>query len=102
MAFGFSMDVPAPEELYDALHAEVKRRSSGPVDGLLLHLGRATRDGFQVIEVWETREQCDRFDQDVVLPVLAELTQGQPSRPAPPREEFEPRGLMVPSAHLFV
>jgi hypothetical protein len=102
MAFGFVMDVPAPAEVYDALHAEVNRRSSGPVDGLLMHVGRATRDGFQVIEVWETREQCDRFNEDVVLPALAQLTQGQPPLPAPPREEFEPRGLVVPSAQLVV
>lgn len=102
MAFGFSMDVPAPVELYDAMHAEVVRRSTGPVDGLLLHIGRATHDGFQVVEVWETREQCDRFTEDVVLPVLAELTQGLPSQPPPPREEFEPRGLVVPSAQLVV
>ncbi len=102
MAFGFVMDVPAPAELYDALHAEVLRRSSGAVDGLLLHIGRATHDGFQVTEVWETREQCDRFTEDVVQPALAELTQGRPSPPAPPREEFEPRGLVVPSAQLVV
>ncbi len=102
MVFGISMDVPAPVELYDALHAEVVRRSSGAVDGLLLHVGRATRDGFQVVEVWESREQCDRFNKEVVLPALAELTQGAPSQPAPPREEFEPRGLVVPSAQLVV
>jgi hypothetical protein len=102
MAFGFVMDVPAPAEFYDALHAEVNRRSSGPVDGLLMHVGRATQDGFQVIEVWETREQCDRFNEDVVLPALARLTQGQPGLPASPREEFEPRGLVVPSAQLVV
>ncbi len=101
MAFGISLDVAAPVELYDALHAEVARRS-GPVDGLLLHVGRATRDGFQVIEVWETREQCDRYNEEVVLPALARLTQGQPPRPAPPRVEFEPRGLVVPAAQVFV
>ena len=102
MAFGISMDVAAPVDFYDALHAEIARRSSGPVDGLLLHVGRATRDGFQVIEVWESREQCDRFDEEVVLPALAELTQGRPPQPAPPREEFEPRGLVVPAAQVFV
>jgi hypothetical protein len=102
MAFGFVMDVPAPAEIYDALHAEVNRRTSVPVDGLLLHIGRATPDGFQVIEVWETREQSDRFNEDVVLPALAQLTEGGPPMPAPPRQEFEPRGLIVPSAQLVV
>jgi hypothetical protein len=102
MAFGFVMDVPAPVEFYDALHAEIKRRVSGPVDGLLLHVGRATAEGFQVIEVWESREQADRYDREVVLPVLAQLSDGQPAQPPPPRAEFEPRGLVVPSAELMV
>ena len=102
MAFGFVMDVPAPVEFYDTLHAEMKRRVDGPVDGLLLHVARATAEGFQVIEVWESREQADRYDQEIVLPVIAQFSDGQPARPAPPRQEFEPRGLVVPSANVLL
>jgi hypothetical protein len=51
MAYGFVMDVPAPIELYDAMHAEIGRRTTGGVEGMLLHVGRETREGFQVIEV---------------------------------------------------
>ena len=102
MAFGFVMDVPAPAEFYDALHAEINSRTTLPVDGLLLHIGRATAGGFQVIEVWESREQADRFNDDVVLPALAEMSGGQPPEPPPAREEFEPRGLIVPAAQVVV
>jgi hypothetical protein len=101
MAFGFVMDVPAPVELYDALHAEINRRTAGRVDGLLVHVGRPTSSGFQVMEIWETREQADSFNDDVVLPALAELSGGRAQQP-PGREEFEPRGLIVPSAQVVV
>ena len=63
MVYGYVMDVPAPIEFYDAMHAEIGRRTAaaGGVDGMLLHVGRETRNGFQITEVWETKELYDRF-----------------------------------------
>jgi hypothetical protein len=102
MTYGFVMDVPAPIELYDALHAEVTHRDTGAGRGMLLHLGRATPTGFQVIEVWESKERCERFNAEVVGPALAQLSGGQPPPMEPAMEEFEPRGLIVPSASVAV
>jgi hypothetical protein len=102
MTYGLVMDIPAPIEFYDTLHAEVDRRTPGGVDGLLVHVGRATPDGFQVFEVWESKEKCDRFFTEVGWPALAAVSGGK----APPgelaREEFEPRGLIIPSAGITV
>ena len=100
MTHGRVMNVPAPVDFYDALHAEVGRRSAGGVDGLLLHVGRATGDGFQVLEVWESKEKCDRFFADVVGPAVASLSGGQAPPVEPVVEEFEPRGLIIPSAAI--
>ncbi len=100
MTYGFAMDVAAPIEFYDALHAEIGRRSAGAADGMLLHVGRATPSGFQVTEVWESKEQWDRFATEVVGPALAELTGGQVREPEV--EGFEPRGLIVPAARVLV
>jgi hypothetical protein len=100
MTYGFAMDVAAPIELYDALHAEIGRRSAGRADGMLLHVGRATPGGFQVTEVWETEEQWNRFAAEVVGPALAEVTGGQVQQPEV--EGFEPRGLIVPAAQVLV
>jgi hypothetical protein len=100
MTYGFVMDVPGPIEFYDALHAEIGRRSGGRAEGLLLHLGRGTGAGFQVLEIWETKEQAERFNADVVGPALAELTGGQVPAGEIAVEEFEPRGLIIPSAAL--
>ncbi|HEY0126380.1 MAG TPA: hypothetical protein VGB58_04515 [Blastococcus sp.] len=103
MTYGFVMDVPAPVEFYDALHAELGRRgASADVQGLLFHLGRQTPGGFQVIEVWESKELCDRYTAELVNPAIAELSGGQPPPMQPAVEEFEPRGLVLPAAHVFV
>jgi hypothetical protein len=102
MTYAFVTDVPAPVQLYDALHAEVMRRAPGGAAGLLLHLGRATADGFQVVEVWESKEHCDRFNAEVVGPAMAELSGGRTPQAPPALEEFEPRGLVVPSAQVQV
>jgi hypothetical protein len=48
--YGVSTTVPAPVEMYDTLHGEILRRF-GFIDGLLVHIGQATTDGFQVVEV---------------------------------------------------
>ena len=104
MAYGYVMDVPAPIEFYDALHAEVGRRTvaAGGVDGLLVHLARATRVGFQITEVWESKELCDRANAEIVGPALAQLSGEQLPPQGPEMEEFEPRGLVVPAAHVAV
>ena|SRR5215207_1962555 len=102
MAYGFVLDVPAPIEFYDALHAEIGRRSTTGVEGLLLHLGRETRGGFQITEVWESKALCDRYNAEIVGPALAQLSGGQLPPQDPEMEEFEPRGLVVPAAHVLV
>ena len=102
MTHGLVMDVPAPIEFYDAVHAEVTRRGAGRDDGLLLHIGRATPGGFQVLEVWESKEQCDRFHAEVVGPAVAAVSAGQAPPGEPAVAEFEPRGLIVPSAAVAV
>jgi hypothetical protein len=102
MTHGLVMNVSAPIEFYDAVHAEVARRSPAGVDGLLLHVGRVTGDGYQVLEIWESKEKCDRFFAEVVGPAVAAVSRGQAPSGEPVVEEFEPRGLIVPSALIAV
>jgi hypothetical protein len=102
MSHGVVMDVAAPIEFYNTVHAEIGRRSTGGVDGLLLHVGRATGGGFQVWEIWESKEKCDRFFTEVVWPVFASVSGRQAPRREPVIEEFEPCGLIIPSAGVAV
>lgn len=99
MTYGFTVRVRQPVEVYDASHAEVlKAAGDQGADGLILHMARAVADGFEVLEIWQSREHADRFNQEVVGPALERAgapTDGQP----PPIEEFEPRVVMIPQAY---
>ncbi|MGY1631227.1 hypothetical protein ACI784_05905 [Geodermatophilus sp. SYSU D01186] len=102
MTWAVTMDVPAPVEVYDAVHAEVLRRAGDTTEGLLVHLARATPTGFQVIEVWESREAAERFDRELVQPIVAELSPDGPPPGDPVVTEFEVRGLVVPGTAVVV
>ncbi len=95
MTVGVVTDVSAPVELYDAVHAAVLEQIGTAVDGLLLHLARSTADGFQVVEVWESREEWER-SRELVGSVFAGVLRGQ-APPASVVTEFEVRGLVVPA-----
>ncbi len=101
MTYGFVMDVPAPIQFYDALHAELGRRTSGDVDGLLLHLARQTGAGFQIVEVWESRAQFDRSSAEVLEPIMTRIFGGPPSPDETTATEFELRGLVLPAGGIF-
>ncbi len=101
MVYGVVTRVAAPAEMYDALHAEVVRRGADTDGALLVHLGRPTADGFQVIEVWESREDAERYEREMVQPVMAELGGGPPPG-GDGVTEFEVRGLVLPRAGVAV
>jgi hypothetical protein len=103
VTYAHVIDVPAPVEMYDALHAEIVRRSGATVDGLLVHVGRPTATGFQVLEVWQSRAHFDRYNEQVVLPSVASMATGQPG-PAPQQavEEFQVHGLVLNGGNVVI
>jgi hypothetical protein len=103
MTWGVIVDVPAPVELYDAMHAAMLERTGGSVEGLLVHLARETGSGFQVIEVWESQAGYERNMAEVVGPVLRELAGDSPAPPSVDgRQPFAVRGLVLPRAPIAV
>ena len=101
MTWGVTVDVPASVDLYDALHATLLRRTGSAVEGLLVHVARATDDGFQVIEVWESRHDYDRYVEELVAPALAELTGGRaPGGGGQTETTFDVRGLVLPTGGI--
>jgi len=97
MVYGVITHVAAPIEAYDTVHARfLAQQTDTPVDSLLVHIGCPEGDGFQVIEVWESKEKFDQFNRDVVAPMVAEAAEGAAPDAAPRIEEFEVRGLVVP------
>jgi hypothetical protein len=72
---------------YDAIHAAIMAKVSGPV-GLIVHTAGFTGDGFRIFEVWESREQCEKFMQEVVMPTVMEVA-GEDQGPAPTTTAYE-------------
>jgi hypothetical protein len=101
--YGVITKVPVPVEMYDGMHAEMTRRASTSVDGLLVHVGRATPDGFEVLEVWESKEDYDRANTDIVFPLMRELAGDQPA-PAIEQatEAFDVHGLVIPRGDILI
>ena len=98
--YGYTMHVPAPIEAYQAIHKAVMEviGEHGGGEGLVLHLAYATDRGFDLTEVWESKEQFNAFNQDVVPKALARA--GVPlDGPEPETLEFEPAGVMTPRAY---
>jgi hypothetical protein len=48
--YGIITTVSAPVEMYDGMHAEMLKRVGTSIDGLLVHVGRATADGFETVD----------------------------------------------------
>jgi hypothetical protein len=101
MTFSVTFDIPAPIDVYDAMHAGVAQAAGTEIEGLLVHIGRPTETGFQILEVWESREHFERFNEEVLDPVVGQMFEGPlPDLPAP--VEFELRGLIMPAADLQI
>lgn len=100
--YGCVVDVQAPIAVYDAVHAELMRTAGDSVQGLLVHIGRPTHTGFQVIEVWESREQSDRYNAELVGPLVTRLAGGRvPSPDEQVVQEFDVHGLVLPEGGVF-
>ena len=103
MPYGVIVTMSAPVGTYDVLHAELKRVASQAIRGLLVHIARPTADGFQLIEVWESKQDLDRYNQEVVWPLSARLFPDQSaSDQQMDTEEFEVRGLVIPQGHIIL
>jgi hypothetical protein len=81
MAVGVTLDFHGGTlEQYDKVVDQMGFTTGGPgAKGGLFHWVTPTDDGFRVIDVWESREQFDRFVQEKAIPALAEA--GVPTEP---------------------
>jgi hypothetical protein len=57
--------------------------SAPPPNGALFHWAAKTDDGLKVVDVWETREQFDRFAQEQIGPYSQ-----QAGFPGPPETTY--------------
>lgn len=65
---------------YDQVVEKMGFRPGGPgAPGGLFHWVTKTDDGFRVVDVWESKEQFDRFAQEKIGPLSAQV--GFPGQP---------------------
>jgi len=101
--YGVITTVPAPVEMYEGMHAEMVKRVGTSVDGLLVHVGRATTDGFQTLDVWVSKEHFDRANTDIVFPLMRKLAGDQPLPSIEQATEaFDVRGIVIPSNNILI
>jgi hypothetical protein len=85
MALGVVIDCKgATLDQYDAALEKMGRMPRGHgAPGSLFHWVTATEDGIRVIDVWETREEFEKFAEEQIGPITIEV-----GFPAPPTITF--------------
>lgn len=85
MAVAVQMDfVGATLEQYDEVIAKMGLTPKGPgAPGGISHFVTKTDDGIRVVDVWETKEQFERFAEEQIGPSAA-----QAGFPKPPAMQF--------------
>lgn len=80
---------------YDGVQEKLRVREDPP-PGLILHSAGFSDDGvFRIYEVWESREDAERFFDERILPAVEEVTEGKPI-PPPVQEVYELHNLVQP------
>jgi len=81
---------------YDAVTERLNVDSDPPVGAVIHTAGFDEEAGvFRIFEVWETREACEKFLQERVMPIVEELTSAGADAPPPERQSlYELHGLV--------
>jgi len=102
--YGVVTTVPGSVEMYDRMHAELIKRAGTSVDGfgLVVHVGRATADGFERFEVWESKEHYDRA-MEIAVSLMRDLAGDLPQPSTEQSTElFEVRGMVIPRGDIVI
>jgi hypothetical protein len=69
-------------ENYDAVAQQINWPQNWP-EGLTFHVAGSSEDGMRIVEIWDSREQHDRWMQDTIQPAIQAVA-GEHGRAAPP------------------
>ncbi|GAC1382024.1 MAG: hypothetical protein NVSMB4_10450 [Acidimicrobiales bacterium] len=83
MAFARLALFPGGTEAHHRAIVEGLGDSHDDVEGRILFAAGPTEEGWQILQVWETRSQCDQWVQDNLGPAFAKA--GSRGYPNPPR-----------------
>ncbi|HEY2937465.1 MAG TPA: hypothetical protein VGJ25_12750 [Gaiellaceae bacterium] len=75
MAVGVLIAMPgATQQLYDDVNEAMNLDPNDPPEGLILHSAGPMEGGWYVYDVWEKREDFDRFGREKVGPAVKQVT----------------------------
>ncbi|HXB16506.1 MAG TPA: hypothetical protein VNV44_12270 [Solirubrobacteraceae bacterium] len=80
------------------MYEEVNRRmgvDADVPDGLIAHAAGDTGGQWEIVEVWESREQADRFDEERLRPAI-EAVMGGPPPNEPQTTVYEAQRVILP------
>lgn len=90
MAIGIIMEFDGfKTENYDAVSQRINWPENWP-GGLTFHVAGSSANGMRLVEIWDSRQQHERWMQDTVQPAIGEVA-GQVAAASPPPRitEFE-------------
>ncbi len=87
MVYAYMQDVPIPLDLYEKIIAEI---GPEPMAGSLLHLCvRRPDGGLRYIDVWESKQDCERAFAERIHPAVDAAFGGQRPSTEPTVEHLE-------------
>ena len=91
MPYACFYDVPGDERMYAQVKAEIGEEQP---KGLILHMVIKREDGLRHFEVWESRQEWERFQQERVAPAVAKMLAAVGVTEPPPRPEAQEMELV--------
>ena len=92
MTYAFTQDVPIDAAFYGRITEEL---GPEPPKGLIVHLAiERPEGGLRYVDVWETQQDCDRFTDERLHPVIHDLLREIFGDELPPEPERTPLSLV--------
>ena len=85
MAWGFISELPVGRDEYDRLNGEI----GDDPPGLILHTASEKDGKMRIIDIWESKDAYERFEQATLMPAMGRIGAEPPAGGPPPRDEFE-------------
>ena len=92
--YAFTQDLPITTDIYARI---MEGLGTAPPEGCVVHAVVQIEGGLRYIDIWESREACDRFLEEHVHPILqaAFKSAGATLPNEPDRNEMELVSLIV-------
>lgn len=95
MTYAFTQEVPIGAGVYQQI---VDRLGDKPPRGLIVHLAvERPEGGLRYIDVWQSEEDCDRFAEERLHPVVHPILSSKFGDEFPP----EPECVPLPVIHVW-